>query len=341
MPPGSVVFVGEGSPEPVTVRVTDYADGQLDEATIDPAHIPPRYRAPETTSWFHVTGVHNVDVIQQLGDFFGLHLLVQEDIANTHQRPKLEVFDDHLYVVVKRLDVDPSGTNIRAEQVSLIVGDSYVLSFQESSAEPFNAVRNRIRNGRGRIRTAGADYLAYALLDVIVDQYFVALDALGTRTEALEDDILENPSPKTQEELNELRRDLVFMRRMTWPVRDLLAHLERIDSPLWHEDTRPFVRDVYDHAVQVIDLVESMRDVVNGLTDLYMTSLSNRMNEIMKVLTIIGTIFIPLTFIAGIYGMNFAHMPELQYPYAYPIALGVMAIIAGLLLLYFRRKEWI
>lgn len=341
LPPGSVVFVGETPSVPVNITVTDYTEEQFDEEPIDPMHLSPEYRTPDTTTWIQVTGIHDVDIIQKLGDYFGLHPLVQEDIANVHQRPKLEVFDDHLYIVAKRVNVDADGTNIRAEQISLIVGDGYVLSFQESGQEPFEPVRKRIRNGRGRIRGAGADYLAYALLDVIVDQYFVTLDAFGMRTEALEDEILETPTNETQEELNELRRDLVFMRRMTWPIRDVLSQLARIDSPLWHDATRPFIRDVHDHAVQVLDLLESMRDVVNGLTDLYMTTLSNRMNEIMKVLTIIGTIFIPLTFVAGIYGMNFSYMPELEYQYGYPIAMSVMALLAVVLLFYFRRREWI
>ena len=341
MPPGSVVFAGEAPSEPVEVTVTDYAEDHLAEKTVDPSVLPPMYRTPATTTWIQASGIHDVDVIRTLGSYFGLHPLVQEDIANVHQRPKLEAFDDYVYIVVKQIDVDADGTNGRAQQISLIVGDGYVLSFQESGRAPFDVVRKRIRNGRGRIRNEGADYLAYALLDVVVDQYFVALDAFATRTEALEDDILEPPTNDTQEELNALRRDLVFVRRMTSPIRDVLSQLERIDAPFWKDTTRPFVRDVHDHAVQVLDLLESMRDVVNGLTDLYMTTLSNRMNEIMKVLTIIGTIFIPLTFVAGIYGMNFSYMPELNHPYGYPIAMAVMVGIAVVLLVYFRRRDWI
>jgi len=340
LPPGSLVFTGETTAAPVQVTVTDYGPDTLNETTADPAHLSPSYLSEETTSWIHISGIHDTDVIQSIGTHFGLHPLVQEDIVNTGQRPKLETYDDHLYIVVKRVRADDAGA-LEAEQISLIVGAGYVLSFQESGSTPFEAVRQRIRNGRGRIRAGGADYLAYALLDLIVDEYFLVLDALGQRTETLEDEILDAPTAATQSDLNELRRDLVFMRRMTWPIRDVLAQLERLDMPLWRDDTRPFIRDVYDHAVQVLDLVESMRDVVNGLTDLYMTVLSTRMNEIMKVLTIIGTIFIPLTFVAGIYGMNFSYMPELESPYGYPIAMGVMGAIAVVLLIYFRRKEWI
>ena len=341
MPPGSVVFIGEKPAEPVRGSVLHYAADVLDERDLDLTDLAPDYRRTDALSWIHVQGIHDADVVRTLGNHFGLHPLVQEDIVNTHQRPKLEVFEDHLFAVLKRVEVDSHDTGVRAEQVSLIAGPGYVLSFQETTDTPFETVRQRIRNGRGRIREAGADYLAYALLDVLVDQYFVAVDAFGTRTEALEDEILETPTDQTQQALNALRRDLVAMRRMTWPVRDMLSQMERVEVPFWHDATRPFIRDAHDHAVQVLELVESTRDVVNGLTDLYMTSLSNRMNEIMKVLTIIGTIFIPLTFIAGIYGMNFAYMPELEYTYAYPIAMAVMATVAGLLLIYFRRKEWI
>jgi magnesium transporter len=341
LPPGSVVFIGEDKTTPVRFSIIDYTADRLDETTLTDVGDVLAFRDAPTSTWINVSGVHDEDTIRAIGEHFGLHPLIQEDIAHTGQRPKLEVYDDHVYLVSKMLSHDGDDRHLRAEQVSFVLGGSYLLSFQEDPGDVFEPVRKRLREGRGRIRTAGTDYLAYALIDVIVDHYFVILEELGGRTEEIEDEVLDDPQPETQERINALRRDLIFMRRMTWPVRELLSQLQRLDSPLWSDDTRPFVRDTYDHAVQVLELVESLRDVVGGLTDLYMTSLSNRMNEIMKVLTIIGTIFIPLTFVAGIYGMNFEYMPELTVWYGYPVALTVMAALAGVLLLYFRRKDWI
>ena len=341
LPPGSVVFVGDEKTGPVQFSVLDYTVDRLEEAKLQSVGDILPYRDSPTTTWINASGVHDEEVIRAIGDHFGLHPLIQEDIAHTGQRPKLESYDDHVYVVSKMLYHDDVEDHLRAEQVSFVLGGNYLLSFQEDPGDIFDPVRKRIREGRGHIRSRGPDYLTYALLDVIVDHYFVILEELGGRTEEIEDAVLDDPRPETQARINDLRRDLIFMRRMTWPVRELLSQLERLDSPLWSEETRPFVRDTYDHAVQVLDLVESLRDVVGGLTDLYMTSLSNRMNEIMKVLTIIGTIFIPLTFVAGIYGMNFEYMPELTVWYGYPAVMAAMAAMAFALLLYFRRKEWI
>ncbi|PQJ34701.1 magnesium and cobalt transport protein CorA [Salinibacter sp. 10B] len=341
LPPGSVVFIGEEKTEPVQFSVIDYTADRLDETDVETVDDVLPYRDSPTTTWINVNGVHDEEIIRTIGDHFGLHPLIQEDIAHTGQRPKLETYDDNVYIVSKMLYHDDQEDHLRAEQVSFVLGGNYLISFQEDSGDVFEPVRERLRKGRGRIRGAGTDYLTYALIDVIVDHYFVILEELGGRTEEIEDEVLDDPQPETQERINDLRRDLIFMRRMTWPVRELLSQLQRLDSPLWEDDTHPFVRDTYDHAVQVLDLVESLRDVVGGLTDLYMTSLSNRMNEIMKVLTIIGTIFIPLTFIAGIYGMNFEYMPELTVWYGYPVAMTGMGVIAVVLLVYFRQKEWI
>ncbi len=341
LPPGSVVFTGEETEEPVRFSVIDYTDEAIEETVYDRVSEVLPYRDSPTTTWVNVSGVHEEEVIRTIGEHFGLHPLIQEDIASTGQRPKLETYPDHVYVVSKMLYHEGEDDHLRAEQVSFVLGGNYLLSFQEDSGDVFEPVRERLRKKRGRIRGAGTDYLLYALLDVIVDHYFVILEELGDRTEEIEEEVLEDPQSETQERINDLRRDLLFMRRMTWPVRELLSQLQRLESPLWSEDTHLFVRDTYDHAVQVLDLVESLRDVVGGLTDLYMTSISNRMNEIMKVLTIIGTIFIPLTFVAGVYGMNFEYMPELTVWYGYPTVMGVMLGIAVVLMYFFWRNEWI
>jgi magnesium transporter len=321
----------------------------------------------ETLCWLDVCGVHNTSVIEHIGERLGISTLTLEDIANTGQRPKAEVLDDGIFISVKMLTAQSTSPNgaasgssgrsngqsyptgsmsgtgsLRTEQVSLLVLPGGVISFQELPGDVLDPLRQRIQSGRGRIRREGPGYLAYAILDVIVDHYFVVLEALGARAEQLEDEILEDAGSETQQDLNDLRRDLVYVRRHAWPGREMLATLERVEHPLWPEEKlRPFVRDAYEHAVQVLDMTESLRELTSGLTDLYMTTLSNRMNEVMKVLTIIGTIFIPLTFVAGIYGMNFENMPELSAPYGYPIAMSFMGVVAVLLVIYFQRKGWL
>jgi len=360
LPPGAVVFTGRDRTGPIHIDVMNYAEEHLTEESDVSLETAFAHRDRPGPSWINVSGVHDASVVQKFGEYFGLHPLVQEDIAHIGQRPKLEAYDDYVFIVLKMLTL-PNGlptktantqrpedgtdagveARLQAEQISLVVGDEWLISFQEEAGDMFGPIRDRLRGGRGRIRKRGADYLAYALVDVIIDHYFVVLEHLGNRIEALEDEVLEEATPETQEKINLVRRNLVSMRRMTWPVREILSQMDRVDSRIWDEETRPFVRDAYDHTVQVLDLVESLRDVVGGLTDLYMTSLSNRMNEIMKVLTIIGTIFIPLTFVAGIYGMNFEYMPELGVWWMYPAVWGVMITTAIVLLIFFRRKDWI
>jgi len=342
LPPGSVVFVGEERTEPVQFRVLEYGPDHLVETEEEGLDEVLKYRDTTPVTWVNVSGVHDESVVRTIGDHFHIHPLIQEDIAHTGQRPKLDPQENYLYLVVKMLyfDEDRDG-ELRAEQVSLLVGERNLISFQEDPGDVFDPVRKRIRNGRGQIRDRGPDYLAYAILDVIVDHYFVVLEELGTRTEELEDEIVGETPKDIEDDIHDLRRDLIYMRRMTWPMRELLYQLERLDSPLWAENNQPYVRDTYDHVVQVLDLVEALRDTASGLHDLHMTSISNRMNEIMKVLTIIGTIFIPLTFIAGIYGMNFEYMPELGWGWGYPAVWVVMLSLAGALLLYFRRRDWI
>jgi magnesium transporter len=342
LPPGSVVFMGEERTEPIEFRVLEYGPDHLVETDRETVDEVLKYRDTTPITWINVSGVHDESVIRTIGDHFHIHPLIQEDIVHTGQRPKLDPQDDYIYLVVKMLYFDGDrGGELRAEQVSLLVGERNLISFQEDPGDVFDPVRKRIRNGRGQIRNRGPDYLAYAILDVIVDHYFVVLEDLGTRTEDLEDAIVADVSIQVEDEIHDLRRDLTFVRRMTWPMRELLHQLERLESPLWAEHNQPYVRDTYDHVVQVLDLIEALRDTASGLHDLHMTSISNRMNEIMKVLTIIGTIFIPLTFIAGIYGMNFEYMPELGWAWAYPAVWVVMLSLAGALLLYFHRREWI
>jgi magnesium transporter len=282
-----------------------------------------------------------VGIIEKVGAHFGIHPLVLEDILHTGQRPKVEDLGDYIFIVLKMLYHDDQEDEMLGEQVSLLLGQNCVISFQEREGDIFNPIRERIRNSKGRIRRAGADYLAYALVDAIVDHYFVILEKMGEKIESLEEELVTNPTPETLQIIHKLKRNLIFLRKSVWPLREVINALERGESPLITEPTGIYLRDVYDHSIQVIDTIETFRDMVSGMLDIYLSSLSNRMNEVMKVLTIIATIFIPLTFIAGIYGMNFKFMPELEWHWGYPTALIVMLLIVGSMFIYFRRKKWL
>jgi magnesium transporter len=292
-------------------------------------------------TWINVEGLHDVANIQKLGDCYGFHPLILEDILNTDQRPKIEDFDAYLYIVLKMLHNGES-TQTVAEQISLILGPNYVISFQEGiEGDVFNSIRERIRTGKGRIRSMGADYLAYSLIDAIVDNYFVIIEKMGERIEDLEDELVKDPVTRTLHEIHTLKREMIFLRKAVWPLREVINFLERGESSLIKGSTAIYLRDVYDHTIQVIDAIETSRDMLSGMLDIYLSSISNRMNEIMKFLTIIGTIFIPLTFIVGVYGMNFEHMPELKWRWGYFGLWGVMAGLAVFMLFYFRKKKWL
>ncbi|MBM3298202.1 MAG: magnesium/cobalt transporter CorA, partial [Candidatus Aminicenantes bacterium] len=299
------------------------------------------FRDTETVTWMNVDGIHDAALIQELGSCYGIHPLTLEDIMTTSQRPKLEDYGDYLFLVVKMLHPRRDGGEERFEQVSLIIGPNHLLSFLEDVGDVFDQVRERIRNGKGRIRNLGSDYLAYALLDAIVDGYFLELEKIGDEIEALEGEILKEPKTAVVQRIHHLKREMIFLRKSVWPLREAIARLERRESPLVKDSTTVFLKDVYDHTIQVIDTVETFRDMLTGMLDTYLTSVSNRMNEVMKVLTLIATIFMPLTFIAGVYGMNFKHMPELGWKWGYWGALGLMGLVAGVMFVMFKRKKWL
>ncbi|MDT8340647.1 MAG: magnesium/cobalt transporter CorA [Longimicrobiales bacterium] len=345
-PPGTVVYVGHEATEPVRLSFMDYHQDSIVEGGRAPGEVVSLedcrtlLDGPRNT-WINVDGLSDVDLVQALADHVGLHRLAQEDIVHPAQRPKLEDYPDHIYLVLRMLGWDAEGGTLRDEQLSLILGRGYVLTFQERRGDVFDGVRERLRTGRGTIRTRGADYLAYALMDSLVDHYFLVLEALSDRVEAVELSVLESPETEVLHALHHLKRELIAVRRSVWPLRDVLGQLYRDPSEFVDPSTRVYLRDVHDHAVQVIDTVETLRDLSGGLVDLYMTGVSNRMNEVMKVLTIFASIFIPLTFLAGLYGMNFDVMPELHLPWAYPALLLVMAAGAVAMLAWFRRKGWL
>jgi magnesium transporter len=341
LPPGTVVHVGEKRTERAKITVLDYDEAHFHEAEVQTVGETLPFKNSPTVTWINVDGIHEVEILDQLGDSFGLHPLVVEDIANTDQRPKTEDFGDYIYVVLRMLQYEKGGEEVVTEQTSLILGERYVLSFQERPGDVFDPIRERIRSYKGRIRKMGADYLAYTLIDSIVDNYFVVLERLGEEIESLEEQLVTNPIPETLQTIHELKREMIFLRKSVWPLREVINALERGESSLIQESTGIYLRDVYDHTIQVIDAVETLRDMISGMLDIYLSSISNRMNEVMKVLTIIATIFIPLTLIAGIYGMNFSYMPELEWPWGYFMVWLVMLVVGGSMLVYFRRRRWL
>jgi len=344
LPPGTPVHIAERS-EKTKIFVMDYDEKNFRELEVKTAdECLPFKKDRKTATWISIYGLQDIKFLEEFGKKFGLHPLVVEDILDTGQRPKMEDYDDYLYIVLKMLIYNEKYRKVETEQMSLILGPNFVVSFQERENGIFDRIRGWIRNSKGRIRKMGADFLAYTLLDAIVDNYFLILEKLGERIEILEESLIKDPSPKTIQAIHKLKREMIVLRKSVWPLREVVNGLERESrskSPLIRKETSIYLRDVYDHTIQVIDNVETSRDIVSGMVDIYLSSVSNRLNEVMKVLTIIGTIFIPLTFITGLYGMNFRYMPELEHPVGYFAVLGGMLILAILMLIYFRKKKWL
>ena len=341
LPPGTLVHIGEKKAETPRITVIDYDETHFQEKEVKKIEECFIFKEKPTVTWVNVDGLHQVEILEKLGECYGLHPLVLEDILNTDQRPKIEDYGEYLYVILKALDYSDKSSEIETEQISLILGSNFVFSFQEREGDTFNPIRERIRNGRGRIRQMGADYLAYALLDSIVDNYFIILEKLGEKIEFLEEKLVSSPVPETLHTIHHLKREMVFLRKAVWPLREVINGLERGESSLVKESTRVYLRDVYDHTIQTIDTIETYRDMVSGMLDIYLSSVSNRLNSVMKVLTIIATIFMPLTFLAGIYGMNFKYMPELEWRWGYPAIGLIMVGIGVFMLIYFRKRKWL
>lgn len=339
-PPGTLVHIGKAYDGATPIQVIDYDQDHLTDNAITNLDELAQYRDGERVSWLNIDGVNQPELINAIGQAFELHPLVLEDVLNTDQRPKVEDYDGYLYVVLRMLRFDAERQQIHSEQLSLVLGDGYVISLQERPGDVFDAVRERLRTGR-RIRFMRSDYLAYALLDAVVDHYFVLLEHLGDQIEALEDELIENSTPATLSKIHHFKREMLLLRKSIWPLRELLARLSRDENPLIGAETRLFLRDVYDHAVHVIDTVDTLRELLIGMLDLYLSSVSNRMNEVMKVLTIFATLFMPLTFIAGVYGMNFKVMPELEWTYGYPAVLVLMLVMVIALVIFFRKRRWL
>ncbi|MBN1829660.1 MAG: magnesium/cobalt transporter CorA [Deltaproteobacteria bacterium] len=340
LPPGTPIHTGKRLTDATAIAVMDYNEEILEERTVDTVEEVCRYRDTPTVTWINVNGIHDVEKIETICSRFDIHPLVLEDIVNTAQRPKMELYDNGLFLIAKMIYYNDNQELI-VEQVSFVVQDRCLLSFQEQPGDIFETVRNRIRQKRGRIRRLGADYLIYSLIDAIVDHYFVLLEDLQEQIERFEEEISVDTKPVTLTRIHNIKKEMVYLRKSIWPLREIIMRLEREDTKVIGETVTLFFRDLYDHTVQVIEAIETFHEILSGVQDLYLSFVSNRMNEVMKALTVIATIFIPLTFIAGLYGMNFKYMPELEVPWAYPVLLAFMAAVGLAMVIFFRRKKWL
>lgn len=338
--PGEVIFIGEKKLETARISLISYneANAEINELlNQDDINIE---TAPDTTNWFNIDGLHDTKLIESIGNKFNLHPLMQEDIVNTTQRPKVEEFDDMLFTVVKEVRFNDEKKEIVVEQISFVLGNNFLLSFQEEAGDSYDVVRERLLQNKGKIRGMKSDYLFYRLLDATVDNHFNTLEQIGDIISDIEAEILDTPHKVSLSRIHRLKRELILLRKNVWPMREVVNKLVRDDHSLISKDVRVYFRDVYDHTIQIIDTIETYRDMVSSLEELFLSILSNKMNEVMKVLTVIATLFIPLTFIVGVYGMNFDFMPELEWKYSYPILWIIMISIAFIMLFYFKRRKW-
>ncbi len=343
--PGTLVHVGEKKAERVVVRAWAYNKSELIEKELETVEECLVFKdMPDLNVWINVDGLDRVEVIEKLGNCFGIHPLTLEDILNTGQRPKMEDYDSYIYTVLKMMLLSKNGEEdleeIIVDQVSIILGPNFLLSFQERNGDVFGPIRERLRKPDSRIRKSGVDYLAYSLTDAIIDYYFVILENFGEKVEDLEEELISNPRPETLHTIQRYKRDMILLRKSVWPLREMINGMQKLESGLIKESTQVYLRDVYDHSIQVIDSIEAFRDILSSMLDVYLSSVSNKMNDIMKVLTIIATIFIPLTFIAGVYGMNFEYMPELRWHWGYPAVMTFMILIGIFMFAYFKNKKW-
>lgn len=341
LPPGTLIYVGDKKDHAIQLRVIDYNRELYNETVVQDIKEIGSFKNADTVSWLKVDGVHEVDLILKIGEVYELHPLLLEDIVNTAHRPKVEDHEKHLYFTFKMLTFDEENMTLGSEQVSIVLGSSYVISFQETPHDIFDAVRSRIKTSKGRIRGKETDYLVYALIDAVVDSYISFLESYDAYIDELEEKILVNPNQEDVALILRLKKQLLFLRRTITPLREAISFIQNTDSALLNPGTVKYFSDVHDHLLYVIDSIESNRSLLDGLMESIMSNMSNRMNEVMKVLTIIATIFIPLTFIAGIYGMNFTHMPELGWKYAYPTLLGSMGVIFVGMLIFFKKSKWL
>ena len=341
LPPGSLVFIGNKKVDNIRLRVIDYDGAQLKEDELKNIAEGEEFKRTNTVTWINVDGLHDLSLMKEIGSTFDLHPLLLEDILNTGQRPKFEEFENCLFLVVKMLRYDREKQMIISEQLSMVLGDPFLLTFQEQPGDVFEPVRERIRKQKGRIRASGIDYLAYALLDTVVDNYIFIIEKLGEQIEDIEEEVLEKAEPAVMEKINAFKREMNFLRKSVRPAREAIIQLSKLDSELINDQTIPFLKDLQDLITQATEAIDTYRDMLSDQLNLYNSVISNRMNDVMKILTIFAAIFIPLTFIAGIYGTNFEYLPELKFKYSYFFFWGVMLAVAAVMLIFFRKKKWL
>ena len=341
MSPGSLVYVGDLHAAESRISIIDYNHDDLEEQPLQSIDDLLHYKNRETVTWVMVDGLSNTKFIEAIGKLFGIHPLVLEDILNTHQRPKFEEYDDYFYIVMKLLTLDDTPYTVKSEQVSIVTFENFVFTFKETADDLFLPLMKRIRNRKSRFRRLGADYLTYSILDILVDQSFILMDNLADAIDSTEEELTSNPTSDSLGSIQGLKREIIGIRRSATSSRELIASILRSDSDIIHENTRLYFRDVFDHATHVSESIEAQKEAASGLLDIYNSIVSVKLNEVMKVLTIFASIFIPLTFIAGIYGMNFEHMPELKWEWAYPVLWGAFIVIPVALLIYFKKKNWL
>lgn len=339
--PGALIHLGERKTEHAAISLIEYGEAGFAEHRFESIAASREHQPALPCLWLNVHGLHEPEVMAEIGRRFELHPLVLEDILNTNQRPKVDDYGDYLYLVARFFEVDPESRQVTSDQVSLVLGRNFVLSFQERPSGRFDPVRERLRQDRGQIRRLGVDYLAYSLLDAIVDRYFAILEDIGERTEELEELMLANPRKGELHALHRIRRETLTLRRSIWPLREVVNNLTREDNRFFRPETRPYLRDVYDHTVHAIESLEASRDVIAGMLDIYLSAISNRVNQEVRALTVVAVIFMPATLISGIFGMNFKAMPLLDTPIGFAVAIGMMAAVAGTLSLVFWRRRWL
>ncbi len=339
LPPGALVLVGNQRDEPVTIELIDYSEDQAELSDVDDVTELKESLETSTVSWVNINGIHNTDAIAAIGKVYNIHNLVLEDILNTDHRPKVEPFEDYVFFTMKMMWYNEDD-DLEKEQISIVFGKPYVLCFQERKGDIFDPIRERIREDSGLIRKKGTDYLVYRLIDSVVDNYFIIIEHIEEKVEVLEELITADVEEDQTRNIQYLKREIITLKRALVPLREAVSGLEKGVSDLIDPENEKYFRDVYDHLIQIADNLETNREVLSGLMDMQMANMSNRMNQVMKVLTVIATIFIPLTFIAGIYGMNFDHMPELHFKYGYFVVWGVMLAVFVVMLIFFRRKKW-
>ncbi|MGB2965085.1 MAG: magnesium/cobalt transporter CorA [Anaerolineales bacterium] len=340
--PGSLIPKEEPDQHPLKLTLFEYGpEMSAAEQQVQQLSDCVPFKTQTAVNWLNIDGSHQVELLEDIGRRLEIHPLVLEDILNTNQRPKLEDYDQYLFLELNMLTWSEESSQVEAEQISLLLGENYLVTFQDLEKDVFDPVRKRIREGKGRLTSGGPGYLAYSLIDAVVDHYFIVLENLGEQIEFLEEELVTDPDPGTLHAIHDLKRELIFLRKSVWPLREVISALERGESPLFQESSLVYLRDVYDHVIQIIDTIETFREMASGMLDIYLSSISNRMNEVMKVLTIIATVFIPLSFVVGLYGMNFKYMPELGWKWGYGMVWVVIITMVTGMLVYFRRKKWL